>query len=76
MFANTDIAWTLVRRLRSGAFAAALLMPETFLRKDLLRIEADESEADYVIQTLSIRYKVSRRAAELRLLNLGFISPV
>jgi len=62
--------------IEANRCAAALLMPETFLRKGLLRIEADESEADYVIQTLSIRYKVSRRAAELRLLNLGLISPI
>ena len=51
-------------------------MPENFLRRDLLRMEVDESDADPAIQTLAVRYKVSRRAMELRLQNLGFISPI
>lgn len=62
--------------IEANRFAAALLMPEQFLRKDLLRMGALESEADNAIQGLAIRYKVSGRAMELRLLNLGFISPV
>lgn len=60
----------------ANRFAAALLMPEGFLRKDLMRMEVGGREADEVIQSLAVRYKVSRRAMELRLLNLGFISPV
>jgi Zn-dependent peptidase ImmA (M78 family) len=62
--------------IEANGFAAALLMPGDFLRRDLLRMEVDESDADSAIQTLAVRYKVSRRAMELRLLNLGFISPV
>jgi len=62
--------------IEANGFAAALLMPENFLRRDLLRVELDESDPDPAIQTLAVRYKVSRRAMELRLLNLGFISPV
>jgi Zn-dependent peptidase ImmA (M78 family) len=62
--------------IEANRFAAALLMPETFLRRDLMRMEADESKGDVAIQTLAVRYKVSARAMELRLLNLGFISPV
>ena len=62
--------------IEANRFAAALLMPEAFIRRDLLRMVRDEVNADDTIQTLSIRYKVSKRAMELRLLNLGFISPV
>jgi Zn-dependent peptidase ImmA (M78 family) len=62
--------------IEANGFAAALLMPGSFLKKDLLRMDVDESNADQTIQTLAVRYKVSRRAMELRLLNLGFISPV
>lgn len=62
--------------IEANAFAAALLMPEGFLKKDFLRMEADEIDADHAIPTLAVRYKVSRRAMELRLLNLGFISPL
>ena len=62
--------------IQANIFAAALLMPEKFLRRDILRMEADESDSDHVIQLLALRYKVSSRAMELRLLNLGFISPV
>jgi len=59
----------------ANRFAAALLMPERFLRKDLLRMKVD-LDPDSMIQALAVRYKVSSRAMELRLLNLGFISPV
>jgi Zn-dependent peptidase ImmA (M78 family) len=62
--------------IEANAFAAALLMPEGFLRRDLLRMGAEEGDADDAIQAMAVRYKVSRRAMELRLLNLGFISPV
>jgi Zn-dependent peptidase ImmA (M78 family) len=62
--------------IEANGFAAALLMPGNFLRKDLLRMEVDESAADHAIQTLAVRYKVSPRAMEFRLLNLGFISPI
>jgi Zn-dependent peptidase ImmA (M78 family) len=62
--------------IEANKFAAALLMPEAFLKRDLLRMEIDEGDADQAVQTLAVRYKVSRRAMELRLLNLGFISPI
>jgi Zn-dependent peptidase ImmA (M78 family) len=62
--------------IEANGFAASLLMPQNFLRRDLLRMDVDESDPDDAIQTLAVRYKVSRRAMELRLLNLGFISPV
>jgi Zn-dependent peptidase ImmA (M78 family) len=62
--------------IEANAFAAALLMPESFLKRDFLRMGTDEIDADHAMRTLAVRYKVSRRAMELRLLNLGFISPL
>lgn len=62
--------------IEANTFAAELLMPETFLRKDLLKIQPDDDTIGTAIQSLAVRYKVSPRAMELRLVNLGFISPV
>jgi Zn-dependent peptidase ImmA (M78 family) len=62
--------------IEANRFAAALLMPADFLRRDLLRLKADDQNIEKVIQSLSVRYKVSSRAMELRLVNLGFISPI
>ena len=67
---------TNVDEIEANRFAAALLMPEDFLRRDLLRLKPDGSTLDNAIQPLAVRYKVSTRAMELRLVNLGFISPV
>ena len=58
----------------ANQFAAALLMPDRFLRKDLARFMADDSEPEEVVDTLASKYTVSRRAMEFRLLNLGYIS--
>src|SRR6267378_7619761 len=57
-------------------FAAALLMPEHFLRKDWLRLRLENHAALGAIQSLAVRYKASPKAMELRLVNLGFVSPV
>jgi Zn-dependent peptidase ImmA (M78 family) len=57
-------------------FAAVLLMPEPFLRKDWLRLRLENQAAMGAIQSLAVRYKVSPKAMELRLVNLGFVSPV
>jgi len=62
--------------IEANRFAAALLMPESFLRQDLMKMKVVDSEAEHIVQTLAIRYKVSQRAMELRLLNLGYISPL
>jgi Zn-dependent peptidase ImmA (M78 family) len=62
--------------IEANRFAAALLMPQDFLRKDLLRLKADDQNIEKVIQSLAVRYKVSSRAMELRLVNLGFVSPI
>jgi Zn-dependent peptidase ImmA (M78 family) len=60
----------------ANSFAAALLMPEHFLKKDWLRLRLENVAAPTAIQSLAMRYKVSTRAMEFRLVNLGFVSPV
>jgi Zn-dependent peptidase ImmA (M78 family) len=62
--------------IEANAFAAALLMPESFLRRDWLRLKPRDNSIPEAIKTLGIRYKVSTKAMELRLVNIGFISPV
>jgi Zn-dependent peptidase ImmA (M78 family) len=57
-------------------FAAVFLMPEHFLRKDWLRLRLENHPPLGAIHSLAVRYKVSPKAMELRLVNLGFISPV
>jgi Zn-dependent peptidase ImmA (M78 family) len=60
----------------ANQFAAALLMPASFIRKDLMRLTPNGTSADAAVQSLATKYKVSTRAMEFRLLNLGFLSPV
>jgi Zn-dependent peptidase ImmA (M78 family) len=67
---------TNTEEIEANSFAAELLMPADFLRKDLLKIQPDDNAIGTVIQSLAVRYRVSARAMELRLVNLGFISPV
>jgi Zn-dependent peptidase ImmA (M78 family) len=62
--------------IEANGFAAALLMPEPFLRRDWLRLRPEDAAIPSVIKSLAVRYKVSTKAMELRLVNLGFISPV
>jgi Zn-dependent peptidase ImmA (M78 family) len=62
--------------IAANQFAAALLMPERFLKTDLVRMDLDDRGAEDIIRSLAVRYKVSKRAMELRLVNLGFISPI
>ena len=57
-------------------FAAALLMPEHFLKKDWLRLRLENHAPLLATQSLAMRYKVSPKAMEIRLVNLGFVSPV
>lgn len=67
---------TLSREIEANRFAAAILMPEAFLKRDVQRLPTDLASTDEIIRSLAIRYKVSRRAMELRLVNLGFVSPI
>lgn len=60
--------------IEANHFAAALLMPAEFLKKDLLGRDFDASDDDQ-IQDLAARYKVSAQAMTIRLVNLGYIQP-
>jgi Zn-dependent peptidase ImmA (M78 family) len=58
-----------VEEIESNAFAAGLLMPEIFLRKDTAGLILDiDDEAR--VQALAKRYHVSTQAMTLRLVNL------
>ena len=60
------------KEVEANRWAAALLMPEEFLRRDLDLLELDKiAEFDEnVIRQLASRYKVSPPAMKLRLLHL------
>jgi Zn-dependent peptidase ImmA (M78 family) len=62
--------------VEANGFAAALLMPERILMRDWRRLEPNDKEIPETIRALAKRYRVSHKAMELRLVNLGFISPV
>jgi Zn-dependent peptidase ImmA (M78 family) len=58
-----------VEEIESNAFAASLLMPEPFLRRDVADETLDIEDAEFV-QGLAKRYDVSAQAMTLRLVNL------
>jgi Zn-dependent peptidase ImmA (M78 family) len=58
-----------VEEIEANAFAAALLMPEMYLRTDLADFVLDIDDAEQV-QELAKRYGVSAQAMTLRLVNL------
>ncbi len=63
------------KEVEANRWAAALLMPEEFLRRDLDLLELDKI-ADFdenTIRQLASRYKVSPPAMKLRLLHLGVL---
>jgi Zn-dependent peptidase ImmA (M78 family) len=55
--------------IESNAFAAALLMPEVFLKQDLKGLLLDIDDEKH-IERLAKRYEVSKQAMTLRLVNL------
>lgn len=62
--------------IEANQFAAELLMPSHFIREDIARYMKANADAEDAVHSLSLKYKVSKRAMEFRLLNLGYISPV
>lgn len=62
--------------IEANGFAAALLMPKRILMRDWIKLAPDDKSISDDISTLATRYRVSPKAMELRLVNLGFISPV
>jgi Zn-dependent peptidase ImmA (M78 family) len=60
------------REVEANAFAAALLMPEIFLRQEIKTV-APDLEDDAVVAVLAERFKVSKTAMSFRLENVfGF----
>lgn len=58
-----------VDEIEANAFAAALLIPEHFLRQDVEKLSIDFDDASQ-IQVLARRYEVSSQAMTFRLMNL------
>ena len=64
--------------MAANRFAAALLMPEDWLLKDVeqrIGRQAQLSDEAFV-EDLARRYEVSRQAMEFRLANLGLWTPL
>jgi len=60
------------REMEANAFAAALLMPEDWLRVDLRDRKIDLSD-DVSVRNLATRYQVSQQALTFRLMNLNLL---
>jgi len=58
-----------VTEIEANAFAAALLMPTDFLKKDVARLQIDVEDSEQIDQ-LAAKYGVSAQAMTFRLLNL------
>lgn len=58
-----------VEEIESNAFAAAILMPEAFLRKEIDKLVFDIDDEECV-KALAKRYQVSAQAMTLRIVNL------
>lgn len=63
------------QEVEANQFAAELLMPAKFLKRDIaeLHLPLDDEE---VVADLAKRYQVSTHALVLRLVNLGFVAPI
>ena len=57
----------------SNLFAAELLMPASFLRNDLKKVNALRLDVEGVVAELANKYGVSTQAMMFRLANLGYI---
>jgi len=58
--------------IAANQFAAALLMPSSFIMRDFVRLGAFTDEE---VTRLALKYQVSELALELRLRNLGLLQP-
>jgi Zn-dependent peptidase ImmA (M78 family) len=58
--------------VEANTFAAELLMPTDFITRDAERLRG---EVEGEVLRLAKRYRVSQRAMEIRLANLGLIDP-
>jgi len=77
---NFRIAWRSLEsssavnwlEIEANRFAAELLMPGAFLRKDLDQLRQMDNHA---VALLASRYRVSAEAMKFRLINLGVLPP-
>lgn len=64
---------TYVDEEEANLFAAMLLIPEKFIRKDLERIKTIDYEDDSLISELAEEYQVSKQLMTIQLVSLGII---
>jgi Zn-dependent peptidase ImmA (M78 family) len=62
-----------IEERESNLFAAELLMPASFLKTDLTKVNALRLDVDDVVTELASKYEVSTQAMTFRLANLGYI---
>jgi Zn-dependent peptidase ImmA (M78 family) len=60
------------KEIEANRFAAALLMPEKLLKKDVNQIAVLDRDT---VQNLAGKYQVSRMAMQFRLIHLGLLPP-
>ncbi len=60
--------------IQANRFAAALLMPEQFIRSDMKKTPLDMADED-TLALMAKRYGVSQHALAIRLVNLGYLHP-
>lgn len=63
-----------VEEIEANEFAAELLMPASFLERDIEQLENKDLLDEDVLKPLADRYKVSVQALTFRLANLGLVS--
>lgn len=69
MYRNSDSSTGEIRKEReANAFAAALLMPSDFIRKEWQNIPSEELPVEYLAKV----FQVSSQAMSFRLANLGY----
>ena len=65
-----------LREIEANAFAAALLMPGDWVKKDLRGRNIDALFGDLPLEKLARRYLVSQQALSIRLTNLGLLAGI
>jgi Zn-dependent peptidase ImmA (M78 family) len=63
--------------LEANEFARCLLMPESFIAKDIGKYRSSNGDlVDEAVHALAFRYKVSESLMRYRLIDLGYLSPL
>lgn len=64
-----------IQEIQANQFAASLLMPILFLMPSFFAVSSREKNRSKIISKLAIKFAVSKKAMEYRLVNLALISP-